>query len=294
MASLPRCMRMSRPCAGCCALSSFGLVREEGGADCWELTPAGELLRGDVPGSMRDLARWFAADAHYAAWGALEHSVRTGESAFTAVHGEDCWDYLVRHPDLARAFNLGMSSLARSFHRAILDVYDFSGIGTLVDVGGGQGELMAAILARYPAMRGIVFDLERVMPETRAKLRERELDQRCQAVGGSFFDSVPRGDAYIMTAILHDWDDERAVAILRNCRAAMNPGGRVLVGDFVLKPSNEPDSGKVIDLEMLVMTGSGRERTEAEFRRLFGEAGLEVTRTVPTPAGHCVVEGVPR
>ncbi len=217
-----------------------------------------------------------------------------GRRAGLDAHGQGCWDYMASHPEFARAFNLGMSSLARSFHSAILDVYDFSGIGTLVDVGGGQAELTAAVLARYPAMRGIVFDLERVMPETRAKLKERGLDQRCQAVGGNFFDAVPSGDAYIMTAILHDWDDECAVAILRNCRAAMNPGGRVLVGDFVLKPSNEPDFGKIIDLEMLVMTGGGRERTEAEFRRLFGDAGLEVSRIVPTPAGHAVVEGVSR
>ena len=274
------------------ALAANGIL-SEGAPDEWRLTAAGELLRGDAAGSVRDLARLFNRPEHAASWLALEHSVLTGESAFEHVHGTDGWSYFEKYPEANAAFNAAMSSVARSVHQAIAGLYDFSEVRLLVDVGGGHGRLMARVLERFPPLRGIVYDMPHVVNGAAAYLAERGLADRCQAVDGNFFERVPEdADAYIMTAILHDWDDDACVKILRNCRAAMAPGGRVLIGDFVLKPSNEPDFGKMVDLEMLVVTHAGRERTEEEFRSLLGDSGFRLNRIVPLPSGNSLVEGV--
>jgi hypothetical protein len=270
-------------------LASVGLLRQNGD-DRWELTPMGEHLRGDVAGSWRDFARWFGCDAHYAAFGALEHSVRTGESGFARTFGESSWSYMQRDRETGLCFDRAMSSIAATAHPLILSQYDFAGVDTLVDIGGGQGELLSAILARYPMMRGVVFDLPHVVDGARALIAARGLSERLEAVGGDFLSAVPPADAYIMTNVLHDWDDARSVAILRNCRMAMRAGGRVLVGDFVLRPVNEPDIGRLFDLEMLVLTDGGKERTEAEFRALFAEAHLRLARVVPL-GGVSLIEG---
>ncbi len=274
------------------ALASNGILAEQA-EDHWKLTPTGELLRSDIPGSMRDLAGLFNTPEHANAWLAVEHSVLTGGCAFERVYGTGAWNYAQKHPEFNQAFNAAMSSVAGSVHQAIAHAYDFSGIDLLVDVGGGHGRLMAHLLARYPAMRGIVYDMPHVIGGAAAHLAERGLADRAEAVGGDFFDRVPSGaDAYIMTAIIHDWDDERSEVILSNCRAAMKPGGRVLLGDFVLRPANEPDFGRLIDLEMLVMTSNGRERTEEEFRALLHRSGLRLNRIVPLPAGNSLIEAV--
>jgi hypothetical protein len=274
------------------ALASYGILAEDG-PDLWDLTPAGELLRGDVTGSVRDLARFFAAPEHAHSWLALEHSVLTGGCAFQHVHGVDAWTYAQEHPDFNESFNKAMSSIAGSVHQAIAGVYDFAGIELLVDLGGGHGHLMGHILERFPEMRGIVYDMPHVVNGAESHIAGLGLADRCQAVAGDFFTSVPGGaDAYIMTAILHDWDDEASATILRNCRRAMKPGARVLIGDFVLKSSNEPDLGKAVDLEMLVITPSGRERTENDFRQLLQSCGLRLNRILPLPSGNSLVEAV--
>jgi len=262
------------------ALASVGLVRQDGGGR-WALTPMGEFLRGDVAGSWRDFARWFGCDAHYAAFGALEHSVLTGESGFSTVFGESGWSYMARNRDVGLCFDRAMSSVAATVHPLILARYDFAGVDTLVDLGGGQGELLSAIVARYPAMRGIVFDLPHVVEAVGLRIAARGLDERLTAVGGDFFAAVPAADAYIMTNVLHDWSDADSIAILRNCRKAMRPNGRVLVGDFMLRPVNEPDVGRLFDLEMLVLTEGGRERAEADFAALFAAADLRLACVVP-------------
>jgi len=251
-------------------------------------------LRGDVKGSVRDLARLFATPEHTSTWADLEHSVLTGGAAFEHVHGENGWSYMQKHDPFRNSFNAAMSSLAGSVHQAIAGLYDFSGIRLLVDIGGGQGRLLAQILQHNPHIHGIVFDMPHVVTGAVPHFAACGLADRARAVGGDFFASVPEGaDGYIMTAILHDWDDEASVRILRNCRKAMSPSGRVLVGDFVLKPSNEPDFGRVVDLEMMLMTDSGRERTEEEFRTIFAQAGLELKRVIPLPSGTCLLEAVP-
>ena len=272
------------------ALAAHGLLAETP-AGTWTLTPAGELLRSGVPGSLASLARLFATREHALSWLALEHSVLTGESAFEHVHGLDGFSYAQTNETFNVTFNEAMSSIAGAIHRAIADAYDFSAIGTLVDVGGGHGRLMAAILAKFSHLRGIVFDMPHVVTGASAHIEALGLAGRCEAIAGDFFESVPEGaDAYIMTAILHDWDDEACVAILRNCRRAMTASGRVLIGDFVLKPANQPDFGRVIDLEMLVMTSGGRERSAEEFREILARAELTIARIIPLPAGHSLIE----
>lgn len=274
------------------ALASHGILAE-GVPDQWRLTPAGGLLRENVPGSLRNLARLFAAPEHVNSWLALEHSVLTGGCAFDHVHGMDAWSYGQKHPALNETFNAAMSDIAGAVHRAIAGVYDFTGIQLLVDVGGGHGHLMAHIMERFPRLCGIVYDMPHVVNGAATHLAARGLAERCAAVPGDFFERVPAGaDAYIMTAILHDWDDEASAAILRNCRTAMKPEARILIGDFVLKPSNEADFGKALDLEMLVMTPSGRERTEDDFRRLLHRCGLTLNRIFPLPSGNSLVEAV--
>jgi SAM-dependent methyltransferase len=276
------------------ALASYGVLIETAQGQ-WRLTASGELLRGGVPGSLRDLARFFAAREHGAAWLALDHSVRTGESAFEAVHGTDAWRFALAHPAFDQCFNAAMTSLAGSVHREIADAYDFSGIELLVDVGGGHGKLLECLLARNPQLKGVVFELPHVAAQTQRLLGSSPLADRCRAVAGDFFVDIPVvADAYIMTAVLHDWDDEACVTILRSCRKAMKPNGRLLLGEFVLKPANEPDLGKLVDLEMLVILGRARERTADEFRALLNEADLSLRRVIPLPAGTSLIEAGPR
>jgi SAM-dependent methyltransferase len=269
-------------------LASLGVLRQNG-EDHWELTPMGECLRGDAPGSWRDFARWFGCDAHYAAFGALEHSIRTGQSGFAKIFGESSWSYMARDRETGLCFDHAMSSVAAAAHPLILGQYDFTGVDALVDIGGGQGELLSAILARYPAMRGIVFDLPHVVEAARTRIAAHGLGERLTAVGGDFFTAVPPADAYIMTNVLHDWNDADSIAILRNCRAAMRPGGRLLISDFVLRPVNEPDIGRLFDLEMMVLTDGGKERSEAEFVNILAASDLCLTRVVPL-AGVCLIE----
>jgi len=261
-------------------LASLGLLRR-GDDGLWALTPMGEFLRGDVPGSWREFARWFGCEAHYAAFGALERSVLTGESGFKQAFGETSWSYMARDRETGLCFDRAMSGVAATTHPFIVDRYDFAGVDTLVDLGGGQGELLAGILARHPAMRGIVFDLPHVVEAARQRIAARGLGDRLAAVGGDFFAAVPPADAYIMTNVLHDWSDADSIAILRNCRKAMRPGGRVLIGDFVLAPVNQPDIGRLFDLEMLALTEGGKERSAEEFAALLAAADLRLTQILP-------------
>jgi hypothetical protein len=275
------------------ALASQGLLVETA-EDRWATTAAGDCLRADAPGSLRNLAVLFGTLAHSLSWIQMEHSVLTGESAFEYVHGQDAWRYARENPPWNDAFNAAMSDIAASVHRAIAEAYDFSGVRRLVDIGGGHGRLMIRILERFPALHGVVFDQPHVVNDVDWFMAERGLARRCQSVAGNFFESVPAGaDAYIMTAVLHDWDDDACVEILRNCRSAMAPDGRILIGDFILMPPNQPDFGRLIDLEMLVMAGTGRERTEQEFCHILARAGLSLRKVIPLPAGTSLIEAVP-
>ena len=205
--------------------------------------------------------------------------------------GVPVFEYFPKHPEESEIFNNAMTMFSAMVIPAVLEVYDFSGIGTLVDVAGGHGRVLTSILQKYPSMRGVLFDLEHVLAGARAAIDSLGLSDRCRTVSGDFFKAVPAGgDAYIMKHIIHDWDDERAATILKNIRSAMNPGGRVILLESVVAPGNQPDFAKLIDLEMLLMPG-GRERTEQEFRDLFARAGFELTRIIPTQSPLSVIEG---
>jgi hypothetical protein len=276
------------------ALASYRVVRETG-PDCWTNTDLGNLLRRDLPGSLRGLACMFGARQHGESWLELEYSVRTGQSAFTKVHGADGWAYAQSDPNWNNVFNTAMSSLADAVQQAISTLYDFSRFDLVVDVGGGHGRLVAHLLKRFNRLRGIVFDQPHVVGGATEFLAAQHLADRCQAIGGDFLKSVPPGgDAYLMTAILHDWNDEACVCILQNCRQVMNPTGRILIADFILKPVNQPDLGRLIDLEMLIMTGSGRERSTTEFSELLEQSGLSLVQIIPLPFGNCLIEAEPR
>ena len=266
------------------ALASLGIFQEQDN-QVFALTPAAEALRSDVPNSLRDVAIFWGEDWNWQVWGKILYSVRTGKSAWAQVHGEEVFDYFGKNQEAARIFDRAMTSFSGVATKAVLEAYDFSEIKTLVDIAGGQGRLLHGVLEAYPSMRGVLFDLPHVIESAQRR-------NRCDYVTGDFFVSVPAGgDAYIMKHIIHDWDDERALTILKNIRQAMNPDGRVLVVESVIADGNGQDFGKLLDIEMLVSPG-GKERTAAEYEDLFRRAGLRLTKIVPTKSPYSLIEGV--
>jgi hypothetical protein len=274
------------------ALASVGIFAEDAEGR-FSLTPLAEPLRSDLPDSMRSAAI-FMGEELYRAWGELLYSVRTGKTAYDKVFGQPIFDYLSTHLREAKLFDEAMVSIHGPETAAMLDAYDFSGIGTLVDVGGGNGSLLIGVLQRYPSLRGILFDRSHVIERARASLEAAGLSGRCTTVPGSFFESVPAGgDAYLMRHIIHDWDDTQALTILRHCRNVMEPGRRLLIVENVVQPGNAPSFGKLLDLNMLVIPG-GMERTEEEYRKLLAEAGFRLERIVPTRTEMSVIEARPQ
>ncbi|HET9786855.1 MAG TPA: methyltransferase [Pyrinomonadaceae bacterium] len=274
------------------ALVSVGVFGEtEDGR--FTLTPLSETLQTGVPGSIRSFAISELGGEHYDAWRNLMQSVKTGEIAFDDVFGMDIWSFFQKNPENARIFNDSMSGMTAATNEAILSRYDFSGIRKIVDVGGGHGGLITHILQKHPEMKGVLFDAQSVIEGAKARIQDAGLSDRCEAIGGDFFQSVPAGgDAYILKWIIHDWNDERATTILRNCRNAITSDGRLLLVDVVIPPSREPHFGKFIDLNMLVMTG-GLERTEAEFRKLLDASGFRLARVINTESPISIVEAEP-
>ena len=250
-----------------------------------------ELLQSDVPHSMRAWARMFGADFKWSAAQALRHSVETGEPAFQHVFGEEQFSYLSHHPDKAQLFDEAMVSCSELINRAIIDAYDFSRFATLVDVAGGYGSTLSAILTEHPNLKGTLFDLPHVVAKAQAFVESRGLRDRCSLVGGSFLASVPEGaDAYFMKHIIHDWDDERYLQLLRNCHVAMPAHAKLLVCETVLPEGNDASHPRILDLVMLLNTPGGRERTEPEYRALFENAGFRLTRAIPTKVENRILE----
>lgn len=274
------------------ALASLGVFRELDDRQ-FTLTPLAEGLRGDVPGSMRAWALMMGEE-QYRAWGELLESVRTGRTGFEAVYGEPLFEYLATRPDTAAVFDAAMTSIHGRETDAIAEVYDFASVRVLADIGGGNGSTIRGILGRFPNLQGILFDLPGVIERGRPANDEAGFAQRCRLTAGSFFESVPEGaDVYLLRHIIHDWDDEKAVAILRTVRRAMQPSARLLIVESVIPPGNEPSFGKLLDLTMLVVPG-GVERTESEYRAILHEAGFDLARVVPTRAEVSVIEATPR
>jgi DNA-binding phage protein len=274
------------------ALASVGVLAETAPRR-FALAPAGQLLVSGAPGSMRDMALWITSPFHFRVYAELMHSIETGQPAAEKVTGMPVFDYFRTDPAVSRVFNDAMTNFSEAVIRAALDVYDFSGIKVLVDVAGGHGAVLTAVLNAYPRLGGVLFDLDHVVEGARARIDAMRLNNRCRLESGDMFAAVPAGgDAYIMKHIIHDWDDERAVTILRNIRTAMgSTRGRVILLESVLQPGNAPDFGKILDLEMMAMPG-GRERTADEFRGLFASAGFAMTRVIPTESPLSIVEAV--
>jgi hypothetical protein len=256
------------------------------------LTPAAELLRSDHPRSMRDTVIWIADPFHFKIAGDLLHSVRTGQPTIEHVTGKPAFEYFATDPVELDRFHLAMTNLSAMALGPAIEAYDFSPFKTIVDVGGAHGFAICSILQKYPHLQGILFDLEDIVPGGSKRICEMKLEARCRTVHGDFFQSVPAGgDLYFMKSIIHDWTDELALTILRNCRRALEgkANGKVVLLEFVVPPGNQPHPAKIIDIEMLFFPG-GRERTEQEFRELFAKAGLRLTRIVPTKSPFSVVE----
>ena len=275
------------------SLSSLG-VFEESSPRTFANNLASQTMRSGVPGSTRPMALWMADPFHFRVYADMMHSLGTGEPAVEKTVGMPVFEYLARDTALSEVFNNAMTAFSAFVVPAALEVYDFSGIDLLVDVAGGHGQLLMSILQKHPQMRGVLFDLDHVIAGAVPRLEQAGLSDRCTTATGDFFKAVPEGgDAYLMKHIIHDWDDAKALTILGNVKRAMKSGGRVILLESVLTPSNQPDFGKLIDLEMLLMPG-GRERTADEFRALFDRAGFRVTRMVPTKSPLSVIEAVSR
>ncbi|GAB4147478.1 MAG: methyltransferase [Planctomycetaceae bacterium] len=270
------------------ALASMGIFAE-GESRHFSLTPLAAFLRSDVPGSKHALAL-MTGDEQFKAWGEIEYSIRTGNVAFDKVFGKPIFDYLGENPDKAKIFDAAMTGIHGREAGGVVESYDFSEFNVVADIGGGNGSQLISILEANPNLRGILFDLPHVIERARPNFEEHGLLNRCELVAGSFFESVPEGaDAYIMRHIIHDWDDEKSKTILQNCHRAMSDNAKLLVIESVIPPGNDFFPGKLLDLTMLLIPG-GKERTEEEFRDLFGEVGFELSSVTATNAEVSIVE----
>ncbi len=257
------------------------------------LTPPAELLRSDHPESMRDMMVWFADPFHFNIAADLLHSVRTGQPTVEHVTGKRAFEYFATDELEFGRFHRAMTNMSASAIGAALEAYDFSPFGTIVDVGGGHGFAICSILKKHPHMHGVLFDMKDIVSGADERIREFGLEERCRTVAGDFFHAVPEGgDVYFMKNILHDWTDEQATVILRNCRRALDGKGKVVLLEAVVPPGNRPHPSKMIDIEMLFFPG-GRERMEQEWRDLFAGAGFRLSRIVPTKSPLCVIEAEP-
>jgi hypothetical protein len=270
-------------------------VFAEGADGAFALTPLSEWLRSGMPSSFRSAALLFTGPLEWTAWGDLLHTVQTGEVALEHVLGFGTFEYLEKHPDESAVFDEAMAAFTSLTAMAVAAVYDLTPFRTLVDVGGGNGALLIGLLKANPHLHGIVYDLPRTAEGAAKQITAAALTERCEAVGGDFFASVPAGgDAYIIKHVIHDWDDDRATQILKNCHRAMQPGTKLLIVEGVypehIDQSLASQGATLNDVNMLVVTG-GRQRSADEFRSLFRNAGFELERIVPTMAAACVVEG---
>jgi hypothetical protein len=273
------------------ALASVGIFAE-GISGYFELTPLAECLQSDRNNSLRAYAIKSGQAWEWQPWGYLLESVKTGKPVIKNIFGMDIFDYLANDASAAKLYNQAISNFSEKQDVAITSGYNFSFIRNLVDVAGGRGTLIASILKANLTMQGILFDLPHVVADTKPLIEALELQDRCQLVGGNFFESVPTGgDAYLLRYIIHDWDDERAITILKNCYEAMQSNGRVLLVEMVIPQGNEPFYGKLLDLQMLLNYG-GRERTEVEYQVLLETAAFLLTKIYPVAPPVSVIEAI--
>lgn len=267
--------------------------QESGGEERFSLTPLSETLLSDAPGSLRYGAIAEMGEVHYEAWGNIMSSVETGGIAFDNLFGQNIWEYFENDRPKADNFNRYMANSSIPVNAAISTGYDYSGARKLIDVGGGLGGMISAILRENPHLEGTLFDAPSVVEKSRLFLEEQGLAERCETIGGDFFEAVPAGgDIYTMRWIIHDWEDGKSIRILRNIRDVIPPDGRLLLAEAVVPAGTEPHFSKFFDLIMLTMTG-GRERTEAEYEDLLGRAGFRLSRIIPTDSFLSIIEAVP-
>ncbi len=272
------------------ALASAGVFTETS-PRVFALTAEGELLLSDRPDSQRSMVLWLGNKMHFDTYPELPYAMKTGKTVVEKVYGESCFGYFEKNPEVSKVFNEAMTGFSQMFAPAVLDAYDFSWLNgkTLADVGGGHGFVLTSILKKYPEIRGVLADLEHVVAGATEMIRKAGVESRCTTHDCDFFQSVPAADAYVMKHIIHDWNDEKATIILRNCARAGIGKTRVILMESVVAPGNEPHFAKWLDIEMLLLPG-GKERTEAEFAKLFEGAGFKLTRVVPTKGALFVVE----
>lgn len=273
------------------ALAGAGIFRE-GENRTFSQTPLSEVLRTNATPSLRYAAAMMIDDWQFRSLQAICTTVENGRPAVDNIQGMGLFEYLGAHPDQAFRFNRGMTDLSSGDAPAVVASYDFSGFDHIVDIAGGAGGMLAAILASAPKLRGTLFDMPSVIAQAKTDGLLAQFAGRCELMSGDFFESVTEGaDAYIMKHIIHDWEDSQASKILGNCRRAMKPNGKLLVVDRVIGPPNAPDPKKFFDVAMMLMPG-GRERTEPEWHSLFAASGFRVTRIIPTPGPHSIIEGI--
>jgi SAM-dependent methyltransferase len=274
------------------ALASVG-VFHEGDGRLFSQTPASDVLRSNAKPSLRNMAMLLGDRWHSSAWGELAWTVESGLPGTQKIFGMNLFEYLSQHPEEAVNFNNAMADLSGRDGPAVVASYDFSRFERIVEVGGGSGALLAAILQSAPKLRGVLLDLPYVIEQASKAPMLASYAARCEFAGGSFFDAVPAGaDAYILKHVIHDWDDERAAQILANCRKAIRPGGKLLVVERVVGPPNQPDPAKLMDLEMMVLPG-GLERSEPEWRSLLAASGFRLDRIITMPAPQSILEATP-
>jgi hypothetical protein len=269
------------------ALAGVG-VFEETAPRTFALTPISDILRKGHPRSVRDIITFISDPFHFRVYANLNESLRTGKPAGEKTVGMPVFEYFGKNPEYSEVFNRAMTNMSAAVIPAALEAYDFGGIQTLVDVAGGHGEVLISILRKYPQLKGVLMDLGHVIAGAQKRLPSTGVQDRLQTVAGDFFKTVPRGDAYIMKHIIHDWDDARAAQILTNIRTAMgDTRGKVILLEGVISEGNA--IGKLMDIEMLALPG-GRERTKEEFQSLFNSAGFELKSITPTKSPVCVIE----
>ena len=273
------------------ALTELGLFAEEP-ARTFRLNEAAEPLRSDVPGSLRAAAEVQGEPWMRGPWGALLHSARTGDTAFNHLYGKGTFEFFAENPEAALLFDTWQAAGTNAGAKAVASAYDFAAAQSVIDVGGGFGALLTAVLQRNQALKGALFDLPHVIAQAKGQF-DPDLATRVEFLPGDFFKAVPAGhDVYLMKYILHDWNDERSKAILASTRAAMRGRGKLLVVEVIVSPPNQ-SGGKVGDVFMLVRTG-GRNRTEPEYRALLGSGGFDLTRVIPTQSDLTIMEATPR
>ena len=256
----------------------------------FRLTPLGDTLRSDVQGSLRDKALFEIGEPVWSAWGSCLASVRTGRPSFNQVHDATLWQYLAQHPEIGAIFHRFMTAQSRLHNAALVESYDFSGIETLVDVGGGHGSTLAAVLAQHPHMRGILFDLPEVVASAE-RLETSRFSNRCDVVGGDMLSSIPpKGDAYIIKRVMMDLTDVKVIRVLKNCFAAMGCKSKILVIDPIIPVGTVAHRNRLVDLLMMNLNG-GRCRTEEQFRELFQKSGFMLSRVIATPSPNSILEG---